>query len=671
MMPPDEPPPALAPSVQPSSSEGIYSTPSGNVDLWAEAYKLVTDREPELMADYNTHLATLQESATTGGDLFTPQFVQGIVQQLFEAREKKQWRVTLMGKDIRIREQAEGLAKFLLWSDPIVKNAVSTQPYAALAWSGISLLLPLLTSSTTQNEAMLEGFNLIGHVQVYWRICEITYLGTERRTAYQELIEPIAKLYSYIIEYQAHAICHLSSAQLSRAWRNITDENKWAGKAREIDELSKRSREYISPLNENEIRERWNAQLKEIQTSHQIERDMVQTMKEGIQDEKERRLFEDLARAAGTYERYKNINPRRVHGTCKWFLEDKRFCRWRDSTSSHLLWLSAGPGRGKSVLTRSLIDEGLLTTNPTTTTITSSRIVTSVTTSTVCYFFFKDGGDGRMDGAHALCTILHQLFKNPSTSRLIEHALPKHKENSKTLAEKFSELWRILVDSASSPGAGEIVCILDALDECKEDSRREIIETLKDFCCPRDGPPSPSRLKFLITSRPYDDLEWAFGKYPTTAAYWRFDGDEKSDQISQEIDLVIDARVQDIAAGFTDDGKRQISERLKSTKNRTYLWLHLTFDIIQNTPSRYSKLSDIQKLLSDLPSEVSDAYEKILTSYLGLKLVVEDILREDSIGIDLQWGTQGTALQIASGGGYKEIVQMLLDKGADVNINRE
>ena len=47
--------------------------------------------------------------------------------------------------------------------------------------------------------------------------------------------------------------------------------------------------------------------------------------------------------------------------------------------------------------------------------------------------------------------------------------------------------------------------------------------------------------------------------------------------------------------------------------SRTYLWLFLTFDIISASPSKYSKISKIEALLADLPSQVSDAYEKILS----------------------------------------------------------
>lgn len=47
-------------------------------------------------------------------------------------------------------------------------------------------------------------------------------------------------------------------------------------------------------------------------------------------------------------------------------------------------------------------------------------------------------------------------------------------------------------------------------------------------------------------------------------------------------------------------------------KNRTYLWLRLTFYIIEQSPSDYSRTSDVETLLKSLPEEHSQAYEKIL-----------------------------------------------------------
>jgi hypothetical protein len=134
--------PGPLPPTPPTASDAA-SSPSHNVDPWGAAYKIFQEREPELTADYAKHLASVQGDPPANIDLSVPRSVESIVTQLLEDREKKQWRVSLLGRDMKIREQAEKLAKFLLWSDPIVKDALSAQPYAALAWSGVSLLLPV------------------------------------------------------------------------------------------------------------------------------------------------------------------------------------------------------------------------------------------------------------------------------------------------------------------------------------------------------------------------------------------------------------------------------------------------------------------------------------------------------------------------------------------------
>ncbi len=252
---------------------------------------------------------------------------------------------------------------------------------------------------------------------------------------------------------------------------------------------------------------------------------------------------------------------------------------------------------GKSVLSRALVDE--------------YRLSTSVNNSTVCHFFFKNGDERRISSTSALCAILHQLFTYDPTRSLIKCALSSHRDYGETLAQNFSELWRILLKCARSPDAGEIVCILDALDECNEDGQQQLVSQLKDFFSKQDS--IPSKLKFLVTSRPYYDLETYFAKFSAVATYMHFDGDDKSEQIGQDINLVIDNRLIGITPGFTDQDRCTIRDHLKNMKNRTYLWLYLTFDIIEHNRSEYARPSDVKQLLSELPSKVSDAYEKILS----------------------------------------------------------
>jgi hypothetical protein len=129
-------------SQQPNDSEDAPKS-FNESDLWLRAYMKLQEQQPELIKAYNTHLASLQHDQENRGGIQNERSVKSVVNQLLDDREKKQYRVPLLKKDVKIRDQVEKVARFVLWFDPIVKSAVSTQPYAALAWSGASLLLPV------------------------------------------------------------------------------------------------------------------------------------------------------------------------------------------------------------------------------------------------------------------------------------------------------------------------------------------------------------------------------------------------------------------------------------------------------------------------------------------------------------------------------------------------
>ncbi|KAK8007156.1 NAP family protein [Apiospora arundinis] len=107
-------------------------------DIWAKAYGEFVKREPELANDFKAHLATISDAAAADatGSL-SPDRAQSIVEQLQKKREEEQWHITFYGQDVKFRAQAEKLAKFFLWCNDIVKGALSAQPYAALACTGL------------------------------------------------------------------------------------------------------------------------------------------------------------------------------------------------------------------------------------------------------------------------------------------------------------------------------------------------------------------------------------------------------------------------------------------------------------------------------------------------------------------------------------------------------
>ncbi|KAI7971446.1 hypothetical protein EIK77_003502 [Talaromyces pinophilus] len=117
------------------------------------------------------------------------------------------------------------------------------------------------------------------------------------------------------------------------------------------------------------------------------------------------------------------------------------------------------------------------------------------------------------------------------------------------------------------------------------------------------------RLKLLVTGRPYSHI--AKLQKLSSDRYFCFDNNSPTQALRDDINLVIQSRTEELT--HFDDGERQEIVRLFEEKeNCTYLWFTLMFNIIESTPSAYSRLSDIRELLAQIPLEIDDAYEHIL-----------------------------------------------------------
>jgi hypothetical protein len=234
-----------------------------------------------------------------------------------------------------------------------------------------------------------------------------------------------------------------------------------------------------------------------------------------------------MACLSSDYREQKDRNRERVPGTCKWFLEHPVFLNWKQDTSKKLLLVTAEPGCGKSVLSKALVDEGLLDAD------------------VISYFCFKDDVDCRK-GADALCAILHQLFTTHS-DLFNRHALKRWKHYGETgFRSQFGVLWDILMDVTSDSDAGHVTCIMDALDECESASRKALIE--KPSCFHRAGNTTQSKIRFIVTSRPYADIQGEFGyNRVSDLPSIHLKGEEESETIKHEIDLYIDDQIPRIA----------------------------------------------------------------------------------------------------------------------------
>ncbi|KAF4548471.1 Ankyrin repeat-containing protein 24 [Elsinoe fawcettii] len=298
------------------------------------------------------------------------------------------------------------------------------------------------------------------------------------------------------------------------------------------------------------------------------------------------------------YNEFKDRNVKRVDGTCVWALNSDEFRGWLNGDGGSILWVSADPGCGKSVLAKSLVEDDIPKLHS--------------TTACICHFFFKDN-DNQNSLAVALCSVLHQLFEHEP--ELLRHVIEPWRKDKAMLVHKVDILWSVLLAACSDLSAPTVICVFDALDECRNTElshdRIRFVRLLTAFH--QSGRSrSLSRLKILVTSRPYQEIEEEFAEVVDRLPELRLRGEDQNDQIHAEINLVIDARLAQLAKKrrLQVKTRQRIADVLLSVKNRTYLWLYLVFDYIE-TRMRDALDPDECEILS-VPPTVEGAYQKIL-----------------------------------------------------------
>ncbi|KAI1741233.1 hypothetical protein F4680DRAFT_458106 [Xylaria scruposa] len=291
------------------------------------------------------------------------------------------------------------------------------------------------------------------------------------------------------------------------------------------------------------------------------------------------------------YEDRKNRNPKRANGTCEWFTAHPLFQNWLRETSA-LLWVSADPGCGKSVLAKYLVDDLLPR--------SASRIT--------CYFFFKDDFDDQRLLEGALCCILHQLFtQNPGL--LSDKILEDFEEEGDHFFASFPKLWDTLIGVTKAHKDGEIICVLDALDECKDQAR--LAKALTEHYSKGKG---TSALKFLVTSRPYLRIQRDFQDLKESQPTIHLSGEsqEEADKIAHEITIVIQQRIEELGKRLqiSEEEKVILKDELVADVNRTYLWVYLVFAVIEEAV--FLTKGDVRTNIRNLPTTAEEAYDSIL-----------------------------------------------------------
>ncbi|KAJ5985268.1 hypothetical protein N7522_012464 [Penicillium canescens] len=613
-----------------TSSSCISLTQDDNIsrNLWDEAYLILSKEDPRLFQRYEEIIATEgdgngdlgQKNLAATGSYHREEQLRQIAKNKIEEINLAQWKVDIGSHSIDVSGQFDNAVKIMIAIKDFVSSAVSSEPHAALAWAGVCIFLPLLLNPTQQKSDAHDCLEAIPFIVRRLRVMErlirpgksgLTESGyhVDSLELVRDFENTAVELYRRILEFQIRLAKQHSWSWAKRYGRGVFEVDVWTSLTGQIKALEIKCAELAQDLSHENIERALQDSERNMQCGFQRVQQEIERTARGIeqqtlmqsvwrQTDEERRCVQ-LFRQSNAYENQKNRTPRRVLETGKWFLDNKKFLDWRENEGSDLLWLSATPGSGKSVLARTLIDEGLV-------------ILSNQKQTAVCYFFFKDISPYQRSAISALSAIMHQLFS--AFPSLIRHALIPYGLNGKELLQLFDAMFDILCEAAADLAIEQVVCILDALDECDDDDRVRLVETITSFYheamkAPKDRP----KLKFLLTSRPYSTIYSQFHDVMKETPTIHLSGDQESERIKDEINHVIDVDIPKIAArkGFDGEATEYLLEQFHQVDNRTYLWLSLVMEEIRLS-ERPANKRELRKITSDLPRSLVDAFDAIL-----------------------------------------------------------
>ncbi|KAJ9372842.1 hypothetical protein DTO282E5_2569 [Paecilomyces variotii] len=560
--------------------------------LWKEAYEKLQQQQPELMKDFDVIMRT-----ETGTDDFCRTVHETIINKKVAAFSSDKWKFRLRNKPIYVRESVNNIVKIISSLTTFMEPISNMEPlHAGLPLAAVCLLLSFAENNEAQRTSLLDGLEYISTTMHSFTVTERIYLAGTLTKATSDLKRAIIDVYVPILEYEVRALSYFNKNLLKRFGRNAFKFDDWNGIIDKIKSYETHCNTFIT-VSDIECRQ---DQAQRVQLLlEELDRRNDALIRETItwrKNDLEYQCFECFRTME--YERYKDKNPCRVLGTCNWFLDHPRYHKWLQDPQAKLLWVSADPGCGKSVLAKTLVDEQFMSLN-------------STAADNVCYFFFKDDDPSSRQPTNAIASFLHQLFTQNHS--LIKHALPSFQRNGNKLSALLQEQWNILLSATADPSSGTTICVIDALDECEDTMRNSFIQLLRGLSSSREP---LQRLKFLVTGRPsafYGRL--TPDEVPGTEIRLMGESDQEKEHISQEIGLFIDAKVEAFRRqrqqlGLEDDAHEMIREKINAVDHRTYLWLSLIFPELAENPGLGA--ARLRRKLDRIPKTVDEAYEKIL-----------------------------------------------------------
>ena len=286
----------------------------------------------------------------------------------------------------------------------------------------------------------------------------------------------------------------------------------------------------------------------------------------------------------------------RVEHTCTWITSNQSYKSWLDACPQ-LLWLSGGPGKGKTMMSIFLAEE-------------LGRYTKDSPDAVSLEFFCDNKNDKRNTADGIIQGLVFQLLHK--RKELFRHILPTFEIQQASLfsGSSFESLWRIFEDMTCDPMLRTIYCVLDGLDECDEVSLKYLLRHFKALFSKNISGTGSCHLNLIAVSRDRPDI---IRKLLSGFPRIRMDGDADI-EVNQDITRFIDAKLGYIfsVGEYPQSTRVKVRNIFRERAQGTFLWI----GIAAKTLEGYNAI-EFEEALERLPPGLDELYARIL---LGIRV---------------------------------------------------
>ncbi|KAK5633164.1 hypothetical protein RRF57_008878 [Xylaria bambusicola] len=546
-------------------------------ELWNIAYEKLRVDDEALILEYEAKTCVELSSGlitVAGSKLSLQDRTHATLQRKMNEMNDATWKLKFGSTEVQVRDVVKPVLGVVSRANSFISSIASSNPYASLAWMGVSVLLPIFLNPPEQIASLVSGLDYISSLITHSHMWEDLYMrryeseaSTHKSTttshiAYKKSLE---ELYRHILKFQARSYCYYAHSSGSRLGLDIL---KW---------------------NENKedafstIRESWkdNNSMKNALRQWRDIGGHIAALQEAVrkaQDEKQRDTFLDWLC---------EVDPSEVYNIA---LGSMRVAR---RSPSSVLWLHGKPGCGKSVLSSSVVHH-----------LTERyRLDPS---SPIAYFFFSFTDSKKQKVDTMLSSLIRQLYMSrPDKPKSVDELCTSYRE--KRLRPDTKMLEAALIDITR--GFSSAYLVIDGLDECPDvdGERSRLLASVSRIVRHK----IPDNVHIFLASRLERDIGImmrAIFKRPHLCSVAI---DLTSDQggINHDIGLYIDSR---LVSGHFDTWPDYVKSKAKRLLLRRadgmFQYIVCQFQELE----RLGSIADIDEALEKLPSGLYATYDRAL-----------------------------------------------------------